>query len=587
MLDIQEVVEARYPRFLNRHPLIFGSVVQLLRSLFNEARFKQFERDFPGLQGMEFVDNVLRCLNFRMKVSAKDNKRIAATGRLIIVANHPLGSLDGLALLHYVGQVRTDVKVVANDVLATITALRPLLLPVNTLGGVTARENLRQIRRHVEDEGALVIFPAGEVSRFGFKGVKDGAWQAGFARIATRTRAPILPVYVAGRNSLFFYILSCFSRRLSTLWLVREMFHQSDNTVAACVGAPIPWENYSRVSTTPQILANQFRRHVYRLARNAAPIFNGVEAIADPENRLLLRSEIINSELLGRTPDGKEIRLCTMESSPCVMREIGRLRELSFRAVGEGSGLPRDIDQFDKQYLQLVLWDPHPMEIAGAYRLGCAKELVANGGINALYTHSLFRMGRGMNDYLQQGLELGRSFVQPKYQTLRSLDYLWLGIGAYLRRYPRYRYLFGVASISPLYGEDETALISAYYSAYYRDDELDIHPRRPFAAKSPYIPSGDAESDLSKLRDALGQQGLQIPILFKHYVSVAEPGGVSITGFNLDPSFGHCVDGFVLVDLQKLKPRKRERYLDAPICGKDIPSASHHDAATSLVLSPQ
>ncbi|MCR9184493.1 MAG: lysophospholipid acyltransferase family protein [Halieaceae bacterium] len=172
----------------------------------------------------------------------------------------------------------------------------------------------------------MIIFPAGEVSRFGVKGVKDGDWQHGFIRIANTA--------------------------------------QAHNTVEARVGAPIPWQNYHTVSTSPRTLAGQFRRHVYRLARNAPPIFRGVEAIAEPENRRLLEQEVTASELLGCTPDGMQIHLCKMERAPCTMREIGRLRELAFRAVGEGSGLPRDIDRFDQNYLQLVLWDPDNREAA-------------------------------------------------------------------------------------------------------------------------------------------------------------------------------------------------------------------------------
>lgn len=571
MLDIRQVLESRYPSLFQRHRRIATTLVRFLGYLFYQSRFRQFAQDYPHLRGFDFVEETLRYFDFTLRIRDNERSRIPASGRVVIAANHPIGSLDGLALLSLVRQVRPDVKVVANDLLTAVGPLEPVLLPVTNMGGSTPRKNLRRIRDHLEQDGALIIFPAGEVSRFGVKGVKDGEWQAGFVRIAAATKSPILPIYVAGRNSLFFYSLSFLARPLSTLWLVREMFKQSHNAVDARVGRPVPWEHYSALDVSAGQLARLFRKHVYRIARDRRPVFQSIETVAAPENRLLLRQEINASEALGLTPDGKHIQLCRMADAPCVMREIGRLRELTFRTVGEGSGLPRDIDRFDRDYLQLVLWDPQELEIAGAYRLGDARALLDQGGMTALYTDTLFAFGPGMQPYLQQGLELGRSFVQPRYQTRHSLDYLWLGIGAFLRRYPGYRYLFGPASISRLYGDEAIAHLAGYYSAHYSQLRLDIEPRSPFTSPAGLQPlfaadggPANAEHDFKVLQETLAANGLRVPTLFKHYAQVAEPAGVAITAFNVDRDFGNCVDGFVLVDLEQLKPRKRRRYLE---CG--------------------
>ncbi|MFO7551004.1 MAG: GNAT family N-acyltransferase [Haliea sp.] len=573
MLDIRQVLESRYPSLFQRHRRIATTLVRFLGYLFYQSRFRQFAQDYPHLRGFDFVEETLRYFDFTLRLRDNERSRIPASGRVVIAANHPLGSLDGLALLSLVRQVRPDVKVVANDLLTAVGPLEPVLLPVTNMGGSTPRKNLRRIRDHLEQDGALIIFPAGEVSRFGVKGVKDGEWQAGFVRIAAATKSPILPVYVAGRNSLFFYSLSFLARPLSTLWLVREMFKQSHNAVDARVGRPVPWEHYSALDVSAGQLARLFRKHVYRIARDRRPVFQSIETVAAPENRLLLRQEISASESLGLTPDGKHIHLCRMADAPCVMREIGRLRELTFRTVGEGSGLPRDIDRFDRDYLQLVLWDPQELEIAGAYRLGDARALVDQRGMAALYTDTLFAFGPGMQPYLQHGLELGRSFVQPRYQTRHSLDYLWLGIGAFLRRYPGYRYLFGPASISRLYGDEAIAHLAGYYRAHYSQLRLDIEPRSPFTSPAGLQPlfaadgtPADAERDFKVLQETLAASGLRVPTLFKHYAQVAEPAGVAITAFNVDREFGNCVDGFVLVNLEQLKPRKRRRYLE---CGND------------------
>lgn len=568
MLNIQHVLETRYPSFFHKHATTARTLSRFLSFLFYESRFQQFGRDYPHLQGFDFVDATLRYFDFTLRLRDSERARIPASGRVVIAANHPIGSLDGLALLNLVRQVRPDVKVVANDLLTAIDPLHPVLLPVNNMSGSTARQNLRNIRAHLEADGALIIFPAGEVSRFGPKGVRDGEWQSGFVKIARATRSPVLPIFVAGRNSLFFYSLSFLARPLSTLWLVREMFKQSHNAVDARVGNPIPYDHYGSLDVSAGKLAQMFRKHVYRMARNRRPVFRSIETVAAPENRQLLRRELEQSERLGETVDGKQIFLARMEQAPCVMREIGRLRELTFRSVGEGTGLPRDIDRFDRDYHHLVLWDARDMEIAGAYRLGEAASLVQKGGLDALYTHSLFELGPGMEPYLAQGLELGRSFVQPRYQTRHSLDYLWYGIGAFIRRHPRFRYLFGPASISPLYGVEATARIAWFYGTHYHHTPLDIRPRTPFAmpadleARFAAEYSGiDREEDFRSLRDALAEKGLPVPVLYKHYAQATEPAGVTFAAFNVDHDFGDCVDGFVLADLEQLTPRKRKRYL--------------------------
>jgi putative hemolysin len=568
MFSIQALLENRYPTFVSKHRKATRTLSRFLSFLFYESRFQQFERDYPHLEGFDFVDETLRYFDFTLRLQDRERARIPASGRVVIAANHPIGSLDGLALLSLVRQVRPDVKVVANDLLTQVKPLHKVLLPVNNMGGNTARTNLLNIRQHLEDDGALIIFPAGEVSRFGPKGVKDGEWQSGFIKMASATRSPILPIFVAGRNSLFFYSLSFLAKPLSTAWLIREMFKQSHNTVDARVGRAIPHEIYSAQGLPARKLAALFRKHVYRIARNRRPVFQSVETVAHPENRVLVKQELEHSELLGQTVDGKQIFLCRQEQSPCVMREIGRLRELTFRSVGEGSGLPRDIDRFDRDYFQLVLWDRENLEIVGAYRFGDAAAIRAQRGLEGLYSHSLFDYSDAMEPIVAAGLELGRSFVQTKYQNKHSLDYLWYGIGAFIKRYPRYRYLFGPASISRLYGDEGISRISWYYGHHYP------WPKRLVRARTPYLPKPehtallhqefagcDREEDFKALRDNLAAQGLTVPTLFKHYAQVAHPEGVCFADFNVDKDFGDCVDAFVLVDLEQLKPRKRKRYL--------------------------
>jgi len=568
MLNVQASLAQRYPGFLERHRRTARILFRFLVYLFYESRFQQFARDYPHLEGFDFVEQVLRYFDFSLRLRDSERERIPASGRVLVAANHPIGSLDGLALLNLVRQVRPDVKVVANNLLTAIGPLQSLLLPVSAMGGSSTRNDLRLIREHLDNEGALIIFPAGEVSRFGPRGVRDGEWHSGFVRMAAAAKAPILPVFVAGRNSLFFYSLSFLAKPLSTVWLVREMFKQNHNTVDTRVGNPVPYKLYAGAGDHPREIARRFRRHVYRLARNKRPLFQTEETVAHPENRILLKREIRGCEHLGDTPDGMRILLHSHPGSDCIMREIGRLRELTFRTVGEGSGKPRDIDRYDRDYHQLLLWDPEALEIAGAYRIGITREILERRGLEGLYTHSLYAFDEQALAMLRQGIELGRSFVQPAYQGRRSLDYLWLGIGAFIRRYPDYRYLFGAVSIGRLFPMEAIARIIFFYTRYYHRGNKGVYPRVAYVMTDEQrrqcerlFTGGGLEADFRILRHYLSAQGLMVPPLYKHYADVAELAGVQFHTFSVDTSFGDCIDSLVSVDLTRLKPQKKKRYL--------------------------
>jgi putative hemolysin len=573
MLNFQNIVQQYFPEFARRHSRLARVAGHALSFLFFQRRFEQFDREYPGSEGFDFVKSALTFFDFQLRTRESERARIPATGKVVIVANHPIGSLDGLALLHLIRQIRPDVKVVANNMLMQISRLHPVLLPVDNMGGKTGRKHLLAIKAHLNDESALLIFPAGEVSRFGAKGLRDPAWQSGFIKLASATKAPIVPIFVGGRNSVFFYSLSVLAKPLSTAWLIREMFKQRHNTIDARIGRVIPHEIYSANKIPAATLAGMFKQHVYRLAKNRKPIFDSVDTIAPPESPVLIKREVVACERLGKTPDGKLILLTTARQSPCIMREIGRLREMTFRLVGEGSGAPRDIDSFDDTYNQLFLWDEDEFEIVGAYRLGDARLLTEQGGVSALYTNTLFDFGPSMHSYFAQGLELGRSFVQPKYQTRNALDYLWYGIGAYVSKRTHIRYLFGATSISRFYSSEAIAQIAHFYSENYKSLPVDVLPRTPFTISDEVKEKLDKEffgidrdEDFKALKHYLASAGLKVPTLYKHYSQTTEETGVTFCAFNRDPDFGDCVDGFVIADLTLLKPKKKARYLGHDWC---------------------
>jgi len=568
MLNVENFIQDRYPSFWETKPRLARPLAKVLKLLFHENEFQQFAATYPHLKGFDFVEQTLAYFQFSYAVRDTERERIPSRGRVVIIANHPIGSLDGLALLKLIREVRPDVKVVANDILSTLEPLNKLLLPVDNMGGNTPRKNLEAIQKHLKDEGALIIFPAGEVSRFGAKGVRDGKWRNGFLRIATSCNAPILPIFVDARNSAFFYALSFLARPISTLWLVREMFKHAKNCVDIRIGDPISAQSYQGLSVSLPEKAQLFRRHIYRIGKGREGIFTTETAIAHPENRALLREHVHSCQRLGTTEDNKHIYLYHCEPDSIIMREIGRLREISFRAVGEGTGRRRDTDSYDLHYFHLILWDENALEIAGAYRLCDARRSLSDGAENQLYTSTLFQFKPDMQPYLERGLELGRSFVQPKYWGKRSLDYLWYGIGAFLRSHPQYRYLLGPVSISNSYPTKAMDMLIHFYSAHFPPKLPLATPNLPYIISpkrqeelSQMFPGHDYREEFTRLKGALSHMNLSVPTLYKQYPDICKEGGVQFAAFNVDPAFGDCVDGLILVDLDKLKAKKRKRYI--------------------------
>jgi putative hemolysin len=567
MLTVDALLNQYYPRFSSQ-PLLVRPIRPLLRRLLREEQFVRFAEQYPHLQGMEFVEQVLETLQCTYTVSDRERENIPVSGRVMIIANHPIGSLDGLALLKLVHDSRPDVRIVANDLLEAIGPLRPFLLSVRVMTGVTMKEQISRIDQALAREEAVIIFPAGEVSRLSPRGIRDGRWRKGFLRLAARAKAPILPIHVRGRNSVSFYTASMLVKPLSTLMLIGEMFHRRPQPLRLTIGGLIPFAAYDAIKIRERDKVDLFRKHLYRIGAGKKGILATETAIARPERRIVLKKQVQGGELLGSTPDGKEIYLFEGDAHGPVLREIARLREITFRAVGEGSGKRRDLDGFDRYYRHLVLWSAEDLEIVGAYRLADAAAVVRAKGCEGLYSHSLFHFSQAQFSYLAQGLELGRSFVQQRYWGKRSLDYLWYGIGAFLRRNPQYRYLFGPVSISNAMPQLAKELLIFFYKLYFTDIHTQPCSRNPFRFSLPVtelaqsFQGNNYPQDLIHLKSLLSAMGTSIPTLYKQYTELCTSGGVIFLDFNVDHDFGNCVDGLVVVDTHRLKPAKRKRYLE-------------------------
>ncbi|WP_286237375.1 GNAT family N-acyltransferase [Neptuniibacter halophilus] len=566
-INVEKALVSKYPAFTDKPAPFRRSALYMLRKLVHESEINSFLDLNRDASGFEFIDRVLEYFNFGYSISNRDRDNIPSSGRVVIIANHPLGALDGLSLLKMVGEVRRDVKIIANDVLMNFDPIKNLFLPVDNLGKNTRKRDIERIVDALHQEQAVIVFPAGEVSRAGLTGIKDDKWNSGFIRFARKANAPVLPIFIGGKNSSLFYSVSYINKALSTMMLAREMFNKHSVTIPMKVGEPIPFSQIDAVPVSTTEKTKLLKKHLYRIAKDRKPLFITEKTIAHPQSRQTLKQELRESELLGETADGKKIFLFDYKPDSAVIQEVGRLREIAFRCVGEGTGDKKDLDQYDPYYRHLILWDEDELEIAGAYRLAEAWKLAENPE-QPLYSSTLFRYSEQMQPYFDQGIELGRSFVQPKYWGKRSLDYLWYGIGAYLRKHPEVRYMFGPVSLSNSYPKVAKDMLIWFYRHYFGDTENLGH------SFSPYHLDADAQNNLQRmfsgdnykadfriLKEQLEFLGVSVPTLYKQYSELCEEGGVRFLDFGVDADFNYCIDGLVLVDIHHVKPKKRKRYM--------------------------
>jgi len=537
--------------------------MSILKSVLHQKELKRFNAAFTNNEGLSYVQQALR--HFDVDIEVNTQHHIPKLGRVILISNHPIGALDALALFNVIAEVRSDIKIIENPLLTSIPPLQPFTLPYDK-SVPQAAEQFNCICQHLKDEGILVIFPASDVSAFSRLRIKDSHWQSDFLNIAEQTNSPILPAHVSPKKSFLFYSLSIFSKPLSTLLflrvLLRESLKQSNNTVSIKVGELIDPLAHEDLSLPLKTKVKLFQKQVYRIGRNKPSLFRTLTPIAPAEDRQRLKYEVEACESLGATRDNKKIFLYHSQTDSVLIREIGRLREEAFRLIGEGTGSDRDIDNYDQHYMHIVLWDEDDLEVVGAYRL-CATHNEPR-----LYTSTLFDYNKDTEQIIQSGLELGRSFIQPKYWGSRSLEYLWYGIAAFLRRNPQYRYLLGAVSISNTFSRPAKDLIVGYYQRYYADiDGLTLASKRPYTIDdstqkkmSQLFQGKSTKEAFTVLKAQLRHLGYSVPALYKQYADLTTQGGTRFLGFNIDPDFNDCVDGLVVVDIKEMSTQKRKRY---------------------------
>jgi putative hemolysin len=525
----------------------------------------------------QFLNRVLEFLEVSFRLPAEDLLRIPATGPVLVVANHPFGALDGIVLGAVLRSVRPDAKLMANYLLGRIKPLADLFILVDPFaGGVGSTANLAGIRqslRWLNEGGMLAAFPAGEVAHLNLRGhqVRERPWNTTIARIARHSGVPVLPIFFHGRNSSIFQALGMIHPRVRTALLAREVWNKRHKQIELRVGSIIPARKLQAIPDDRQLVDSLRRRTLLLRHRVDRPIVSastaGFARVVPGVDPKLMSAEIARLPVQSLLVDADGCRVyCTdADSIPNVLREIGRLREITFRASGEGTGKAIDLDEFDSDYLHLFVWQKEKCEIVGAYRPGRTDVLLEKFGPSGFYTRTLFNFDHRLLDRIGIAIEMGRSFVRLEYQrSFAPLLLLWEGIGTYCVRNPRYKSLFGPVSISNDYSTVSKRLMVEFLKANHllSGAKSLVRPRRPFRSRrmADLDDSPGVRADQTEIAELIGElepDGKGMPVLLRQYLKL----GAQLLAFNVDPAFNHAIDGLILVDLTKTQPRVLSRYM--------------------------
>lgn len=535
---------------------------------------RAYARASSGNPALEFSSRALRELDVAIAVADTELRHIPSTGPVVVVANHPFGALDGLLLLEIIKRIRGDAKLLGNELLGRVPDLHDRLFLVDVFGNRSSavHRNSRALRaalRWVARGGCLGVFPAGEVAhRSNGDRIVDSAWQQTAAELALRAGATVVPVFIEGANSRLFRAIGRLHPLLRTALLPRELWSKRHATIEIRIGRGLTADTLA-LHAEPAARTRLLRSHVDALAQGAAhaedeSFFAQPQPIAPRAMAAAIEANVsaVQHHVLIET-DSFQVICARAPDLPAVLPEIGRLRELTFRTAGEGSGLSRDLDRFDESYRHLFVWDRHRREIAGAYRIGATDEVTADVGVDGLYTRTLFDYDEALLDRIGPALELGRAFVAPEYQRdFSPLMLLWKGISHIVVREPRYRRLFGVVSISDDYTSVTRQLLLKFLQTTRFDADLGRlvkakHPPAPLRSKFVESTTVERIQDVCALVRSLEADGKDIPVLLRQYLKL----DARLLGFSVDPSFGNVLDGLIVVDLADVEPAILSRFM--------------------------
>ncbi|MFD1094722.1 GNAT family N-acyltransferase [Salegentibacter chungangensis] len=529
------------------------------------------------LKGTEFIDSILEGFEIDFEIPEKDLKRIPKTGPFITVSNHPLGGIDGMILMKLLLNQREDYKVIANFLLHRLDPLRPYIMPVNPFEDhKEARSSLagmKQAIAHLREGKALGMFPAGEVSTYKDQRViVDKPWEPVAMKLIQKAKVPVVPIYFHAKNSTFFYRLASMSDVLRTAKLPSEMLSQKRRKIKVRIGLPISVEDQAEHSNLEAftaflrrktyMLANVFeRKKLFEKIPKSLKLPKAPQKIALETSQSLMEQEVETCRKLDKrllSSKNYEVFLAKKEIIPNIVNELGRLREITFREIGEGTNNATDLDQFDDYYYHLVLWDNEAKKVAGAYRMGMGAEIFKEHGIKGFYLQDLFRFEPELYDMMSKSIEMGRAFIIKEYQQKpMPLFLLWKGIVHCTLRFPEHKYLIGGVSISNKFSNFSKSLMIEFMKSHYYDPYVAqyVRPKKEFKVKLKDADKDfvfdDKEADLNKfdkLIDEIEPESLRLPVLIKKYIKQ----NAKVVAFNVDPLFNNAVDGLMYIRIADL-----------------------------------
>jgi putative hemolysin len=556
----------------------------LLHQFAHVREFQDFYEQSSHLQGPAFVAELLHQLQITISYDPAELRRLPATGAFIAVANHPSGLLDGLVLLHLLGQHRPELRVVANELLAPLLPHiddQLVLINANQPAGGQNAHRMRRMLRYLHNDVPLALFPAGEVAHrtAPFRPSLDPEWHPTVGKLLTSARVPVVPVWLSGHNSALFSWLGLVQPWLRTMRLPAELLNKRGQTIRVRIGQPIGPQEL--VCLPPDQRLPCLRAWVYALGSPAeAPAVTWPRL---PPQPIVAETaaDLIEADLAALRPARRllvhgpwEVYVARKVELPHVLPEIGRLRELTFRRVGEGTHQPTDLDAYDEYYRHLFLYHRDDRRLVGAYRVGKGRGILRQHGKRGLYLHSLFRMKKELLPLLRESLELGRSFIREEYQRQPlPLALLWKGIAEYVASHPEYRYLIGPVSISNTYSAASKAAMVDYLTQNFLATEHAqwVRPRKAYryrpldASEAPAALQAGLASlqDLQNLIAHLEPGGMGVPVLLRQYLKQ----NARLLGFNIDPKFANALDGFLLLEARDL-PLRILRLLDRTTAGE-------------------
>jgi len=523
------------------------------------------------LEDVAFLNGILDEMEIKFEIPEEDLKRLPKDGAYITISNHPLGGIDGILLLKLMLEREPNFKIIANFLLHRIVPLKKYIMPVNPFenhkDAKSSVVGIKETLRHLSDGKPLGIFPAGEVSTYkDGKLVVDKPWEEGALKLIRKAKVPVVPIYFHAKNSRLFYWLSKIDDTLRTAKLPSELLTQRDRVIKVRIGKPISvneqneiesFEEYSEfLRKKTYMLANPFEKDSKLIDTASLKIPKAPKKIVTPASEPKMLDEVNalrGSDCRLLQSKNYEVFFATAKSIPNILHEIGRLREITFREVGEGTNESIDLDKFDQYYHHMFLWDDETKRIAGAYRMGLGSEIYPKYGLEGFYLNDLFRFEPELHDMMHKSIEMGRAFIVKEYQQKpMPLFLLWKGIIHTTLRYPEHKYLLGGVSISNQFSDFSKSLMIEFMKSNYYDPYIAqyIHPKKAYKVKLKDADKDfifdEAESDLNKfdkIIDELEPGNLRLPVLIKKYIKQ----NARVVAFNVDPLFNNAIDGLMYI----------------------------------------